>query len=238
MNPNHSRTMKITSTSFKVPAQVFSAPVPSLTAFVSMVMLGMLLPWLAGCQGTKPVYPTSTAAAEAAAASMTVNTSTPLREGDVVKITYEADTNMNVSVKIQLDGNISAALIGDVKAAGKTPVELQTDLMKRYERLLKVNDITVTLISSAASIYVTGAVLKPGRFAMDRPMTALDAIMEAGGFDPTQAKPSAVMILRVENGQQQHYELNLKRALKGEDSSLFYLKPYDIVHVPEKTFNF
>jgi protein involved in polysaccharide export with SLBB domain len=69
-------------------------------------------------------------------------------------------------------------------------------------------------------------------------MTALDAIMEAGGFDPTQAKSSAVMILRVENGQQQHYELDLKKTIKGKDSSVFYLKPYDIVHVPEKTFNF
>lgn len=161
-----------------------------------------------------------------------------LHEGDVVKVTFEADTNMNTVAKISMEGVINLPMAGDVKAVGRTIEELQSDLIARYDRLLKVKEITVTLVSSAASVYVSGAVLRPGRIPMDRPLTALDAVMEAGGFDPNRARLSAVSVMRVENGRQRRYEINLKRTLQGGDETPFYLKPFDIVHVPEKTFNF
>ena len=69
-------------------------------------------------------------------------------------------------------------------------------------------------------------------------MTVLEAIMEAGGFDPNRAKLSAVTVLRIEDGKQRSYKINLKRTLRGEIEEPFYLKPFDIVHVPTKTFNF
>jgi hypothetical protein len=47
-----------------------------------------------------------------------------------------------------------------------------------------------------------------------------------------------VTVLRMENGQRKHYKLDLKKALRGDDPVPFYVKPFDIVHVPEKTFNF
>ncbi len=161
-----------------------------------------------------------------------------LQEGDVLRITFEIETNLNTVAKVQLDGTIVMPLIGTVKAAGKTPSELQSELMQAYERVLKVNQLTVAVMSSSASVYVSGAVLRPGRIAMDRPLTALDAIMEAGGFDFTRAQPKAVTVLRIENGTQVTYRLNLKKALEGKASTPFYLKPFDIVHVPEKLFNF
>jgi protein involved in polysaccharide export with SLBB domain len=122
--------------------------------------------------------------------------------------------------------------------AGLTPDELRADLMKRYKSLLSVNEITVTVVSASASVYVTGSVLKPGRIPMDRPLTALEAIMEAGGFVPNKAKTWAVSVTRIVNGKQQHFDLDLKRALQGQDPNPFYLKPSDVVFVPEKTFTF
>ena len=62
--------------------------------------------------------------------------------------------------------------------------------------------------------------------------------MEAGGVDNTRAKLTGVTVLRIENGQRIARRVNLKRALDGKDPSLFYLKPYDIVYVPEKLINF
>ena len=164
--------------------------------------------------------------------------STTVREGDALRINFEAETNLNASVKVQLDGTIDLPLVGNVKAAGKTPPELQAELVKLYKPLVKTSEISVSIAATAASVYVSGAVLRPGRIPMERPLTALDAIMEAGGFDHARAKLSAVTVFRVENGRQQRYHLNLKRTLKGDDPSLFYVKPFDIVHVPEKTFNF
>jgi polysaccharide export outer membrane protein len=72
---------------------------------------------------------------------------------------------------------------------------------------------------------------------MERPLTALDAVMEAGGFDPNRARLDRVTVLRIENGQQRLYKLNLKDVIEGKATTPFYLKPFDNVHIPEKRFN-
>ncbi len=212
-------------------------PFPTMIIHLTLVLA--LLALLTGCQNPKPVFAESSpSGAMGETSTNPTNASGRLREGDVVKIAFEGDTNLTTVAKLQLDGLINTPLVGDVKAVGRTVLELQTELMQRYKPFLKINEITVTMVSSAASVYVSGAVLRPGRIPMDRPLTALDAIMEAGGFDHTRAKPSAVTVLRIQNGRQQHFELDLKRVLRGEDLTPFYLKPFDIIHVPEKTFNF
>lgn len=186
---------------------------------------------LAACQTAPPPVATPPPTAEP-------YSSTILAEGDTIRVAFEADTNLTTVAKVQLDGTVTLPLIGAVKAAGLTPEQLRADLMKRYEKLLSINELTVSVLTSSASVYVSGAVLKPGRIPLDRPMTALEAIMEAGGFDLRRAKPSAVVVIRKEDGQQRHYTLNLQSALRGEDLTPFHLKPFDIIHVPEKRFNF
>jgi len=58
--------------------------------------------------------------------------------------------------------------------------------------------------------------------------------MEAGGFDPAKANPRAVAILRTENNHTQRITIDLKAVIDGTESDPFYLKPYDIVFVPER----
>ena len=47
-----------------------------------------------------------------------------------------------------------------------------------------------------------------------------------------------VSVLRVDGDSQRIYWLNLNRVMSGEDPNPFYLKPFDVVRVPTKTFNF
>jgi polysaccharide export outer membrane protein len=68
----------------------------------------------------------------------------------------------------------------------------------------------------------------------DRPMTAFDAIMEAGGFDSTKANLKRVVVIRQEGGRNQKFTLNLKLVMDGKPSEPFYLKPGDTITVPEK----
>jgi protein involved in polysaccharide export with SLBB domain len=84
------------------------------------------------------------------------------------------------------------------------------------------------------AIYVTGAVLHPGKVMSERPLTPLEAIMEAGGFDYTKANQKAVAVIRHEGGATQRYKLNLKNELAGSGVEPFALKPFDIIYVPEK----
>ncbi len=213
---------------------------PTLTA-LALTALGLLL---AGCATTNndttnegaPVY--STPAANATGASASANPSAiQLKEGDAVKLAFEVETNLNTVAKIQLDGSIVVPLVGEIKAAGKTQSDLQTELKERYKKVLVASELTVTVVSSA-SVYVAGAVLRPGKIPMERPLTALEAIMEAGGFDPNRARPSKVSVKRIQNGKQVNYSLDLRKALNEGDSSPFQLQPFDIIFVPEKIINF
>jgi len=231
--------MKIKGNHFSRRAHQVREVIQGRVVVFLFVMLLCLASLVTGCQSNPPDFSDQTSADSLApvAGSLT-NPAARLHEGDVLRINFEGDTNLNSVVKIQLDGNINLQLIGDVKAAGKSLPELQADLMERYKPQLKVPELSINLVSTSAIVYVSGAVLRPGRIAMDRPLTALDAIMEAGGFDYNRAKSSSVIVLRTESGRQKHFKLDLKKALNGEDPAPFLLKPFDIVHVPEKTFRF
>ncbi|MBL9171838.1 MAG: polysaccharide biosynthesis/export family protein [Verrucomicrobiales bacterium] len=204
----------------------------SLRFLAFSVLLGLLV----GCGGGPGSSTTTPAAASASGQPTSANVT--FREGDMAKITFDASTNLNAVVKVQLDGTITMPLIGELKAAGKTAADLRADLMKSYSTLLKGEEITVSLASTTSSVYISGAVLRPGRFPMDRPLTVMDAVMEAGGFDLNRAKPSGVTVFRVEDGKQKSYKIDMRKVLNGHQQDLFYLKPFDTIHVPEKTFNF
>jgi len=119
-------------------------------------------------------------------------------------------------------------------AAGLTPAALERDLLQRYSTQLVSKEITVTVISSSFLVYVSGAVIHPGKIESTHPMTAIEAIMEAGGFDSAKADTTAVVVIRNEGGQTKNTTLNLKLVLEGKQNRAFFLKPSDIIYVPEK----
>jgi polysaccharide biosynthesis/export protein len=157
-----------------------------------------------------------------------------LREGDAVRITFPGAPNLNTTQQIGRDGRISLQLVGEFKAAGLTLADMEKELLKLYGPQLQTKEVTVAVESSAFPVYVTGAVLRPGKITSDRPMTAMEAIMEAGGFDYAKANLKAVRVIRHENGRTEHHTLNLKGVLQGDESEQFDLKPSDIIYVPER----
>ena len=157
-----------------------------------------------------------------------------LREGDAVKISFPGTPNLDSTQVVRRDGNLTVTLGGEVMAMGKTPAELQKEILDRFGSQLAVSQVVVTPASSSYPVFVTGAVLRPGKITADHPISALEAVMEAGGLDYTKANLKAVTVLRLVGGQIVNYRLNFKDSLKGPKSDPFYLKPSDIVYVPEK----
>lgn len=184
-----------------------------------------ILTAVAGCQ-----TPQTTAPAETAEHSDAII----LREGDVLKITFPGAPNLNDSQQIRRDGKIALSMVGEVVAAGLTPADLEKEILKLYSSQLVTKEVTVTVTSSSFPIFVTGAVIRPGKILSDHPISALEAIMEAGGFDYTKADLGHVRVVRTEKDGTKNYTLNLKEALQARQSTPFYLKPSDIVYVPEK----
>jgi polysaccharide biosynthesis/export protein len=157
-----------------------------------------------------------------------------LRAGDIVRIAFPGSPNLNSQQQIRSDGKITLPLIGEVEAAGLTPDALQKKLMDLYAPQLSTKEVTVEVQSSSFPVYVTGAVLRPGKISSDHPITALEAIMEAGGPDYTKANLKDVEVIRQEEDQTKTYKLNLRRVLDGKESEPFYMKPGDIIYLPEK----
>ena len=198
----------------------------NLVHLLSRLSLSLFLALLAGCQSPKLTALTSQ--------ESTPYSSIVLREGDVVRITFSGAPNLNTVQQIRRDGKIYLTMVGDLKAVGMAPADLEKEVLKLYESQLVSKQVTVTLESSQFPVFVTGAVLRPGKIGVDRPLTALEAIMEAGGFDYSRANTKSVRVIRQEEGQVKTYTLNLKPALNGQKIEPFYLKPSDILYVPEK----
>jgi len=59
--------------------------------------------------------------------------------------------------------------------------------------------------------------------------------MEAGGPDYAKANLKAVVVIRQEaDGKTHNYTVNLKSVMEGKQVEPFFLKPSDIVYVPER----
>ena len=157
-----------------------------------------------------------------------------LAAGDVVDVRFFFTPELNVIQAVRPDGKISLQLVGEVSAEGKTPAELRQELLAMYQMHLKEPDVAVIVQSLyRRRVYVGGEVLKPGVVTMPGQLTALDAIMEAGGFRLPSAEVGSVVILRRTDNAQYGYCIDLKPALKGGEIRSFYLEPQDVIYVPQ-----
>jgi len=198
---------------------------PELLAEFSVLVCIVIVP-LSGCRTESALYETE----------LIPYSSVQLREGDTVTISFPGSPNLNATQQFRRDGKIVLQLVGEVTAAGRTPAELEKELLKLYEGQIVLKQVSVSVQSSSYPVFVSGSVIHAGKIMVDRPLSALEAIMEAGGFDPAKANMRGVVVLRNEQGQLKHYVLNLKRVLEGKSSRILYLRPFDIVYVPERAF--
>jgi len=166
-----------------------------------------------------------------------VGASTPvvLGAGDVVKITFTAAPEYNQAQKIRSDGKVSLPQIGEVTAAGKTVAQFESQVRAVYSDQMKESEVSVTVESAATQVYVTGAVRSPGKQVFDRPMTILQAIMEAGG--PNQfGNVRSVRLIRTTNGVHRTQIVDLHTAMAGQPTNAMYVKNGDIIQVPQSPF--
>jgi polysaccharide export outer membrane protein len=194
-----------------------------------------------GCQSSKPdeAYADVLNVARTNAATQDQRTAFThsedfvIREGDVVRITFAGSPSLNTVQAVRRDGKISLQMAGEVKASGLRPVELEKELMRVYADQLVTKEVSVAVESSAFYVFITGAVGRPGRLVSDRPLTALEAVIDAG-VDYSKANLSSVVVIRNDGGKQHYYNLNLKKELQGQGGTPFPLRPSDIIFVRER----
>lgn len=156
-----------------------------------------------------------------------------LGPGDVLDIKFYRTPELNEIQTVRPDGCITLQLIGEVNVMGNTPQEVHDSLIIRYSSQLNDPGITVTVQSLYSNrVYISGEVNGPGYIETSGRITALEAIMESGGFNLLTANVKNVLVIRSKDGERYGHRLNLKPALNGQTDQPYYLEPYDIVYVP------
>ncbi len=197
-------------------------------------VLGLLaLFFAAGCETPPPVVASeSNSSKQETSRPQEVIT---VKEGDTLRIAFPGTASLDTTQQVRSDGRITLSIIGELRVVGMTPAELEAELVKQYSSQLLSKEVSVTVVSSTFDVYVTGAVVHPGRLTSNKPITAFQAIMESGGFDSARANTQKVLVIRDEGGAKYSYfSLNLELILQGKQTEPFYLKPSDTVQVPEK----
>jgi len=223
-------------------------PLPGLLGLVAALAL------LAGCEA--PPTPKSTVKAEptpaTAPAGKPAEGSAPaspaqpnddagrpaevvtIREGDMLKISFPGAPKLDTTQQVRADGIVTLEILGEVKVTGQTAKELEQTLSQMFSSQLVSNEVSVAIISSSFDVYVTGAVLRPGKISATKPITAFQAVMEAG-LDPINSNLEKVVLIReVGRSKYTYIPLNLQLVLEGKETAPFYLKPSDTLQVPKK----
>ncbi len=137
-------------------------------------------------------------------------------------------------VVVRVDGRITVFPIGDVVAAGRTPVELQTELIRLLAAEYRQPRVTVEVVKSAANrVHVLGRVKRPGSQVVQSLPTLLQVIAEAGGFEDDAARNSVIVMHRVGLGSVSVARIRADRLLRGGGD--VPLSRFDIVFVPRST---
>ena len=135
-------------------------------------------------------------------------------------------------VVVARDGFIHYSFVGKIKVSGLTPKQVAwkiTNILKKD--YVKYPQVVVT-VKEWGRVYVFGQVRNPGSIPLKEGFTAMDAIVEAGGFDALTTRES-VDVIREGEGTKKIISLLLKEVSTGqlEVTPRLYLMPNDTVVV-------
>jgi polysaccharide export outer membrane protein len=151
---------------------------------------------------------------------------------DTLQITVWKEPTLSGTVPVRPDGRISMVLLGDLPAAGMTPMNLAADIAQRLKKYIQDPSVSVVVLAvNSQRVFIIGEVGHVGAVSMTAGMTPLQAIAAAGGLSPF-ARSKSIYILRGTGTAQKKIPFNYKKALKGDDKQDVSLEPGDTIVVP------
>ena len=215
----------------------------------------LLLPAIAILPGCATKFPYAPAATYALRSSWKYT----IGPGDEVDVFVWRYPEVSTTVPVRPDGFITAPLLEDIAAAGKTPTELARDLEEQLAVYLRDPLVTV-IVKNFVGVYpeqirVLGTGLNAGGYGggygggsgggtNTKPlalpytdgMTLLDLMIKVGGISDFAAGNSAILT-RFEEGVQKQYTVRLDDLLRDADlSANTDMRPGDILIIPESWF--
>jgi polysaccharide export outer membrane protein len=139
-------------------------------------------------------------------------------------------------VRVRTDGMISVDLVGDVRAAGRTPLEIASDIQQQIARFKRDAVVNVTVESSPSQfVTVFGEVVRPGIFSLDTETRVSEAIGRVGGTRPF-ANLDGIRLIRSTGQEPQIFEIDLQAIQRGDLSTNYVVDKGDLIVVPPTVF--
>jgi polysaccharide export outer membrane protein len=136
---------------------------------------------------------------------------------DTLSIKVFKMPDLSGDFEVDLTGQISVPLIGNVTATDYTTAQLDEQITRKLgAKYLENPDVSVGIKSSTSrSVTVDGAVNKAGGFPVNGPVTLLQIVAQAGGASP-EANIRRVAIFRQIEGKRQAAAFDLASIRRGE----------------------
>lgn len=136
-------------------------------------------------------------------------------------------------IEVGPDGTIFYPFIGKTKVAGLTLDEIRSTLTTKMAEYIRNPQISVRVANfQSQMIQVMGEVKQPMMEPItDNPLTLIQAINAAGGFNPQTSNPDDVFVIRMEELHPIIYILNANDPSALLLAENFYLKNKDVVYV-------
>jgi polysaccharide biosynthesis/export protein len=172
--------------------------------------------------------------ADASTASKPHDDSFVIGNDDVLAINVWKEPDISRSIPVRSDGKISLPLVGEVQAAGRTPLKLEVEIAGRLKNYISEPEVTVIVQQiNSQKFNILGQVNHPGTFVIANSLTVLDALALAGGFRDFAKQKSIYVLRQNADGTQTRIPFNYKEVIKGQNPAQnIRLQPRDTIVVP------
>ena len=159
-----------------------------------------------------------------------------LAPGDQLTARFYYNPQLDEDFQVRPDGNISLSLIGELRASGKTPNELSSEITNAYAQyFVKPTAVVIVRQFTGHRVFASGELRNPGQFNLiSGARTVLEGLAASGGVTETGTLTQVILIRRLPNMKQPMVaELDLSDALSGDDPTQnVELMPNDFIFVP------
>ncbi|MDZ7761104.1 MAG: polysaccharide biosynthesis/export family protein [Desulfovermiculus sp.] len=140
-----------------------------------------------------------------------------IKKGDVLEINVWKEEELTRVLKVRVDGKISLPLVDDIQAAGRTPMDLKETIQEALTEYIEVPQVTVIVQEQSGQYYLIGEVAGTGAYPLQRDLTVIQALAQAGGFTEWADKDS-ILLLRREQGEEKRIEVDYDAIVAGNPS--------------------
>ncbi|MGZ8217004.1 XrtA/PEP-CTERM system exopolysaccharide export protein [Methylomagnum sp.] len=160
--------------------------------------------------------------------------------GDSIEMFVWGNPEVTRTVPVRPDGKISAPLVEELPASGKTPFQLARDIERELSKFIR-NPLVSVIVSGFVGPYdeqvrVLGQAAKPQAVPYKENMSLLDLMILVGGVTDYAAGNRAT-IIRTVNGVKQQFRIRIDDLLEdGDITANVNVLPGDVLIIPEAYF--